>query len=160
MTEQEIITEQRNSGNQKVFLQRVGTFYHAYDAGAFALARLTGYKVKRRKRRSGELLVAGFPATSLPKVRERAAAAGVHISHIVQGDDSVFLLSGADATPDNSLITPENNLLSSYDKNSLLSELLEIRRELLGINLGELTPQEVVLGVRNLQIKCLAHIKI
>ena len=69
MTEQELIRKQEEGGNETLYLMKVGMFFHAYDAGAFALARLMHYRVKRKARKGGrEVLVAGFPADSLPTV--------------------------------------------------------------------------------------------
>ena len=62
MTEQELIRKQEEGGNETLYLMKVGMFFHAYDAGAFALARLMHYRVKRKARKGGrEVLVAGFP---------------------------------------------------------------------------------------------------
>ena len=46
MTEQELIRKQEEGGNETLYLMKVGMFFHAYDAGAFALARLMHYRVK------------------------------------------------------------------------------------------------------------------
>ena len=75
MTEQELIRKQEEGGNETLYLMKVGMFFHAYDAGAFALARLMHYRVKRKARKGGrEVLVAGFPADSPPTVAGRIAA--------------------------------------------------------------------------------------
>lgn len=159
MTEQEIIEKQRKSNNTELYLLRVGMFFHAYDAAAFAVARLTGYKVMRRQRRMGEVLTCGFPTAKLQDVKTLAEKAGAVMRHATQDDDSLWLLTGADAAEDPALIAAdEGPATGSMDKNELLAELKEVRRELLGINLAELSPKEVVLSVRNIQIRCLAHI--
>lgn len=51
MTEQELIRKQEEGGNETLYLMKVGMFFHAYDAGAFALARLMHYRVKRKARK-------------------------------------------------------------------------------------------------------------
>ena len=77
MTEQELIKKQEEGGNSTLYLMKVGMFFHAYEAGAFALARLMHYRVKRKARKGGrEVLMAGFPADRLEVVAERIVAAG------------------------------------------------------------------------------------
>ena len=47
MTEKEILQEQESNNQKAFYLIAVGMFYHAYGCGAFALARVTGYRVLR-----------------------------------------------------------------------------------------------------------------
>ena len=47
MTEKEILQQQESNGQTAFCLMAVGMFYHAYDCGAFALSRATGYRVLR-----------------------------------------------------------------------------------------------------------------
>ncbi|KAA5378606.1 hypothetical protein F2Y44_22510 [Phocaeicola dorei] len=102
MTEQELIRKQEEGGNETLYLMKVGMFFHAYDAGAFALARLMHYRVKRKARKGGrEVLVAGFPADSLPTVAERIAAAG---GKVLAKTDTWVEFAGLDATEDATLI--------------------------------------------------------
>ena len=54
----------------------VGMFYHAYGCGAFALSRATGYRVLRKQRKHGDVLVCGFPASQLDTVLQRIREAG------------------------------------------------------------------------------------
>ena len=102
MTEQELIRKQEEGGNETLYLMKVGMFFHAYDAGAFALARLMHYRVKRKARKGGrEVLVAGFPADTLPTVAERIAAAG---GKVLAKTDTWVEFAGLDATEDATLI--------------------------------------------------------
>lgn len=102
MTEQELIRKQEEGGNETLYLMKVGMFFHAYGAGAFALARLMYYRVKRKARKGGqEVLVAGFPAGSLPTVAERIAAVGGKVLAIT---DTWVEFTGLDATEDDTLI--------------------------------------------------------
>ena len=106
MTEQELIRKQEEGGNETLYLMKVGMFFHAYDAGAFALARLMHYRVKRKARKGGrEVLVAGFPADSLPTVAERIAAAG---GKVLAKTDTWVEFAGLDATEDAKKTVPEN----------------------------------------------------
>lgn len=80
----------------------IGSFLHAYGAGAFALARATGYKVKRKHRKLGEVLTAGFPATRIDQVMEKIVAAGGEAAPLEDG--KTWLFKGIDGTPDESMI--------------------------------------------------------
>lgn len=102
MTEQELIKKQEAGGNATLYLMKVGMFFHAYEAGAFALARLMHYRVKRKARKGGrQVLVAGFPADSLPTVAERIEAAG---GKVLSKTDVWVEFTGLDATQDDTLI--------------------------------------------------------
>jgi DNA mismatch repair ATPase MutS len=68
MKETDIIALQKNSNGKNMYLVKVGMFYHAYDSAAFAIARLMHYKVKRKHRRNGDVLVAGFPIPQLENI--------------------------------------------------------------------------------------------
>ena len=54
---------QEANGNEEFYLMLIGKFLHAYGHGAFALARATGYRVRRKPRKGGEVLTCGFPTT-------------------------------------------------------------------------------------------------
>ena len=103
MTEQQLLALQRDSG--RWCLMQVGQFYHAYEGAAFALARLTGYRVRRMRRRTGSVCVLGFSILQLEKVRQRCAEQGVILR---QDDDAGHLWSftGGDGTPDEGMVSP------------------------------------------------------
>ena len=90
MTEQEIIEKQQATGIS--YLMRVGLFFHAYNGAAFALARLTGYQVRRVHRRQGDIFQAGFTANSFDKVRGQLADAGITL----QGGGDLWWFEGGD----------------------------------------------------------------
>lgn len=102
MTEQELIEKQQQSDNGATYLMKVGMFFHAYDAGAFALARATGYHVKRKPRKGGrEVLVAGFPAESLNTVISKLEVAGATVT---RHNDNFVEVVGLDGTPDEEMV--------------------------------------------------------
>ena len=102
MTEREVIEKQEGNGNKEYYLILIGSFLHAYGNGAFALARATGYKVKRKHRKLGEVLTAGFPATRIDQVMEKIVAAGGEAAPLEDG--KTWLFKGIDGTPDESMI--------------------------------------------------------
>ena len=102
MTEQELIDKQEKGNNETLYLMKVGMFFHAYGAGAFALARTTGYRIKRKSRKGGrEMLVAGFPAESLNAVVAKLEAAGATVT---RHSDILVEVAGLDGTPDEGMV--------------------------------------------------------
>lgn len=79
----------------------VGSFLQAYGNGAFALARVTGYRVRRKQRKWGEVLTCGFPAIQFDRVRLQVYAAG---GEVEQEDDKTYLFRGLDGTPDQQMV--------------------------------------------------------
>lgn len=102
MTEKELLELQTATGRQ--YLMLVGQFYHAYNGAAFALARVTGYQVRKVQRRSGTFYVLGFNAQQLPKVKEQCAAWGISVK---QEDFNGLLYSfaGGDTTVNEAMVT-------------------------------------------------------
>ena len=82
----------------------VGMFYHAYDCGAFALSRATGYRVLLKHRKGGDILTCGFPATQLEAVLQRLREAG---GVVEQAGEKTFLFRGLDGTTDESMIAEQ-----------------------------------------------------
>jgi|WetSurMetagenome_2_1015567.scaffolds.fasta_scaffold08976_5 DNA mismatch repair ATPase MutS len=77
MKEQEIIEKQNANDNKLLYLIKLGMFFHAYEAAAYALANVTHYRVIEKLRRHGtKLLTAGFPSDQLPKVISKIENAG------------------------------------------------------------------------------------
>jgi hypothetical protein len=96
--EQDLIRKQEEEGNEVLYLVKVGIFFHAYNAAAYALSRVMGYRVKRRVRKSGlAVLTAGFPADKISIVVANIKAAGGHV--LVDSDDWVEF-SGINCTAD------------------------------------------------------------
>lgn len=158
MTEKEIIAKQAENGNTLFYLQKSGLFFRAFDGGAFVLARVSGYSVVRHRRKEGDVLIAGFPEASLPKVMEQFAANGIELTP--QSDTgALFLFRGGDPTPDESMVTVAKEKVAEADSTDYIY-LKDLRKDLLAINVADCTPQEAMAHLRNLQIKCLAHMTI
>ena len=102
MSEKEIIQRQQQSGNKEFYLVLVGKFLHAIDHGAFALSRATGYKVVRKQRKNGPVLVCGFPIDRLDIVRQRLRDAGAWVEQI---NDKLYRFNGLDGSPDDRMIS-------------------------------------------------------
>ena len=101
MTEREILERQEQTGNREYLLVLVGSFLQAYGNGAFALARVTGYRVRRKQRKWGEVLTCGFPAIHFDRVRLQVYAAGGEVEQV---DDKTYLFRGLDGTPDPQMV--------------------------------------------------------
>ena len=157
MTEQELCDRQRENGNQEMYLQLRGTFWRAYDGGAFAIARVTGYQIKRLKTIDRYQL--GFPLVAIDRVLTMMKEKGLTVKDHQEGD-TLITFSGGDPTPDNHLVTTEGE--PTADDNADYQELKSVRKELLGINLADesRTFSTLLATVRNLQIRCLAHMQI
>ena len=102
MTEKEVLDKQEQAGNSEFFLILIGRFYHAYGNGAFALSRITGYHVRRKQRKMGEVLVLGFPIDLFDSVRDRVRDAGGEMEPI---DGKTWKFHGIDGTPDLSMVS-------------------------------------------------------
>ena len=157
MTAEEICKRQRENGNKEMYLRLKGSFWQTYDGGAFAIARVTGYQVIRLKTIDRYRL--GFNILTREKVLEKMRAAGMTYSEYKEGD-TLITFSGGDPTPDNHLVTTEGE--PTADDNADYQELKSVRKELLGINLADesLTFSTLLATLRNLQIRCLAHMQI
>jgi hypothetical protein len=101
MKERELIGLQEKTENQELYLIKVGMFYHAYNAGAYAIAKLMHYKIKRKHRKEGDVLVAGFPIANLPNVIMCIEEKGGTIC--CRTEDSI-IFSGLDIIPEETLI--------------------------------------------------------
>ena len=157
MREQELCDRQRENGNQEMYLQLRGTFWRAYDGGAFAIARVTGYQIQRLKTIDRYQL--GFPLVAIDRVLTMMKEKGLTVKDHQEGD-TLITFSGGDPTPDNHLVTTEGE--PTADDNADYQELKSVRKELLGINLADesLTFSTLLATLRNLQIRCLAHMQI
>ena len=144
MTEKEILQEQVSNGQTAFYLMAVGMFYHAYGCGAFALARATGYRVLRKHRKGGDVLVCGFPASQLDTVLQRIREAG---GEVEQTGDKAFLFRGLDGTPDEKLVAEQKpQIVTSPQKEKPLSEasFSWLADELLSFNLSLSTPMDAM----------------
>ena len=109
MTEKEILQQQEANGQKAFYLMAVGMFYHAYGCGAFALSRATGYRVLRKQRKHGDVLVCGFPVTQLDTVLQRIREAG---GEVEQTGEKTFLFRGLDGTADETMVHARADLQS------------------------------------------------
>lgn len=137
MTEQELIAKQQQSDNGTTYLMKVGMFFHAYEAGAFALARASGYRVKRKARKGGrEVLVAGFPADSLNAVIVKLETAG---AVVIRHSDTFVEMTGLDGTFDGSLVDEPKVIVTVQPDAEV-----EWKRKILSYNLSGSTPLEAM----------------
>ena len=173
MTEQEILKRQEENGNKEFYLMQVGMFYHTYGCGAFALKRVTGFKVISRHRKAGDIYTAGFHVDQLDVVLAKIEEAGGKVESI---DEKLWLFGGIDGTPDMCLVqvpakaerttlnivpphsgaASANDACSGYVKSQRNrseagpSWLVE---ELLSYNLAITTPMEAMAFINALQKK-------
>ena len=129
---------QAENGETVYYLMQRGGFFHAYGCGAFALARVTGFRVLRKRRKAGEVLTTGFPVASLPKVRELLYAAGASVEERSQ---QLLLFGGIDGTPDESMVsqarTPASKAAVEHGGWGKAQAIID---DLLNFNLMQSTP--------------------
>jgi len=144
--EQELINRQEESGNEVLCLMKIGFFFHAYNAGAYALARVMNYRVARKVRRSGlEIMTAGFPSEKLPSVLESITAAGGRI--LSQTDDCVEF-TGVDYTPDGVVVIEKEKKVKVLAGSPQETDLSKIIRS---YDLSRSTPIDAMLFIAKLQ---------
>ena len=142
MTERELIARQEAGNNETLYLMKVGMFFHAYEAGAFALARLMRYRVKRKTRKGGrEVLVAGFPADNLPVVAERIRAAG---GKVLAQTDTWVEFAGLDCAADTALVDEPKAVDTDRPKNTTEDKADEWKRKILDYDLSHATPLDAM----------------
>ena len=142
MTEQEIIALQ--ASGPTCYLLQVGMFVHAYEGAAFAMARLTGYKVRRVHRKAGDIRLLGFTATQLDGVTAKLKEGGITLHKEAEG---LWYFEGGDTSEDLSLIVetkPAKVAVSATAEKTLLDEVL-------GYNLATSTPMAAMLFLSDLQ---------
>lgn len=150
MTEKEICELQHENDNTELYLQLSGMFWRAFDGGAFALARVTGYKVIRRK--SGRPML-GFPQSALDWVLAETGSKGISWQRTADG---LYTFTGGNPAEDPSLIAAPSASVSRKDTTADYRALCELRRQLLGINLVAIDAMTLQKAVRDLQISCLS----
>ena len=119
MKEKDLIELQEKTENKKLYLTKVGMFYHAYNAGAYAMARLMHYKIKRKHRKDGDILSAGFPVGNLQDVIRCIENQG---GTICSRTENSVVFSGLDILPDETLIesdTPSNKVCDAALKDAI-----------------------------------------
>lgn len=146
MTEQEIIA--RQGDGSECYLLQVGMFVHAYEGAAFAMARLTGYKVRRVHRKAGDIHMLGFSASQLDSVSKRLQQAGVTVR---QQGEGLWTFAGGDTTVDESLIAAGKPASARADKAGITPSAQTLLDEVLGYNLAASTPMAAMLFLSDLQ---------
>jgi DNA mismatch repair ATPase MutS len=121
MKEKDLIELQEKADNQKLYLVKVGMFYHAYNAGAYAIARLMHYKIKRKHRKGGDILVAGFPVRNLPDVTRCIESKG---GTICSSTENSVVFSGVDVLPDETLIEADAPSSSNNVRDAALKDAI------------------------------------
>ena len=155
MTEQEICNEQKANGNSKMYLQLRGTFWNCYDGGAFVIARIMNYQVKRLK--TVDRYKLGFSKAALEKVLCSTGAEGVCWN---KESDLCYTFSGGDPTIDPLMASDAGDQEVVVNTTADYRMLCNLRKELLDINLAEASFTELKAKVRSLQVACLAHLPI
>lgn len=122
MKELELIEKQKSGDNKYLYLVKVGMFYHAYDAAAYAISRLMHYKIKRKHRRGGDVLVAGFPISGIQKAIDMITSAGGEVSK--EAEDAI-VFSGIDASADEKMIVEEKEIKQNMAINYPLVEAIK-----------------------------------
>lgn len=150
MSEKEIIERQQQAGNREFYLVLVGKFLHAVDCGAFALSRATGYKVLRKQRKSGIVLVCGFPIDRFDQVRQRLCDAGGYVEQL---NDGLYRFGGIDGTPDEAMVQepqPKPMTIAMHkEADTVCGDWL--RDTLLSFNLSMSTPMDAMNLIAKLQ---------
>lgn len=139
---------QEQCGNQEYFMIMIGSFINAYGHGAFALSRVTGYRVIRKQRKElGEIMSTGFQIASLDSVRAKILAAGGEWDAV---DDRTWAFRGIDGTPDLAMVTdPKPRQQSQQPARPVHDSWLmdEVRR----FNLSMSTPMDAMNLIARLQ---------
>jgi hypothetical protein len=144
MKETEIVELQRKSDNKQFYLAKVGMFYHAYDAAAYALSRVTGYKVREILRRSGDkVLIAGFPINKLPEVKFHITNAGGLIDDKTSTEDMICFYN-LNSEPVEIEICEEKKFTGGYSK------LLDL---IANYNLSNSTPMDAMMFLYRIQCR-------
>ena len=146
--EQELINRQEESGNEVLCLMKMGFFFHAYNAGAYALARVMKYRVRKKVRRSGlEMITAGFPVDNLQSVLECIKAAGGRI--LSQTDDYVEF-TAIDCTSDGIMVIEKEKKAKVLAPDEPLQES-ELAKIIRSYDLSRSTPLDAMSFIVRLQ---------
>lgn len=153
MTEQEVIALQDETERRDYYLIRVGKTFRAYGSGAFALARVTGYRVVRKRRKDGNFLTVGFPERRLSQVCECITACGGELECV---DATTYLLRGIDGSADDRLIngpkfTHPTAKPSPWFFEREKEELQWLKNAIMGFRISRSTPMEAMLFLSTLQ---------
>ena len=149
LKEQELVQKQEESGNEVLCLMKAGYFFHSYNAGACALARVMNYRVTRKVRRSGlEILTAGFPADNLPSVMKCITAAGGRI--LSQTDDWVEF-TGIDCTAEGIEVVEQEKRLKAPKVLAGSPQETELAKMIRSYDLLHSAPLDAMIFIAKLQ---------
>ena len=101
MTIEEVCARQHETGNDELYLRLKGVFWMAYDGAAFAVARITGYEVKKLKTVNRYEL--GFSRAALDKVLRQMRDGGIAVDDYKEGD-VLIRFSGGNTEVDDKLL--------------------------------------------------------
>ena len=155
-TIEEVCALQRENNCSEMYLRLKGTFWKAYDGAAFAIARITGYQIKKLK--TVDRYELGFPERALDRVLVAMEQGGLVVT---SNEEGLIAFTGGDPTIDPALVYSEETE-RVVDTTADYRELCRLRKELLDINLADETLTMATLSgmVRNLQIQSLAHLSL
>ena len=148
MTEHEVLNLQAENGETVFYLMQRGSFFHAYGNGAFALARVTGYKVLRKQRKAGDIFTAGFQVASLQKVLGLLQDAGASVE---EQSSMLILFSGIDGTPDETLVFQARTQPRSVSADGSHDDYQWLADEIQNFNLSLSSPMEAMNFLSRLQ---------
>lgn len=139
-----------------MYLKLCGVFWHAYDGAAFAMARITGYEIKKLKTKNRYEL--GFGEKSLNKVLALMWENGFKVENYKEGDQ-LLSFSGGNPEPDDKLVDSPVAAGAGISTKEI-NELIRLRQELMSFCLATATAQDAQRLVRDLQIRCLSQMNI
>lgn len=126
---EQVLQRQQSSG--KYFLVLQGNFYRAYNEAAFALHRVTGYKVFQKQGAGGETYYQlGFNMKQIDDVIAKIEQQGGTVTRFDR-EGKQFAFVGVDGSMDENLVTqPAENkkkrgLLEEVDHASFVKELVK-----------------------------------
>lgn len=126
---EQVLQRQQSSG--KFFLVLQGNFYRAYNEAAFALHRVTGYKVFQKQGAGGETYYQlGFNMKQIDDVIAKIEQQGGTVTRFDR-EGKQFAFVGVDGSMDENLVTqPAENkkkrgLLEEVDHASFVKELVK-----------------------------------
>ena len=158
MTEKEILEKQTQNGNREFYMILVGRFLHAYECGAFALSRVMGYRVIRKHRKTGDVLVTGFPIDQFDLVRGRIREAGGDIQDLCT---NTWVFRGLDGTPDDRMVCDPQPKSNVSDAPRTLQPTMVaasaaatwLEETILSFNLSASTPMQAMLFLSDVQLR-------
>ncbi len=153
MTVEEIIAHECRSGHLCLMLQ--GMFMRAYNGSAQALARLTGYRLKRHSlwREGRPVCYCGFPFGQLERVSALITQAG---GVLVSRRDGYAEFSGLDVSFDASTVLSLPLREPRRKKAAMPADGGGLVRRIAAFDLARATPLEAMNFIGELQRDCLA----